>query len=64
MTQGNIKGCAGHDSDYWKRQENITAEAFAHMYEAQFDKIRYKEMKKYFPQALEYFEGKLKEAAK
>ena len=64
LTQGNIKGCAGHDSDYWKRQENITAEAFAHMYEAQFDKIRYKEMKKYFPQALEYFEGKLKEAAK
>lgn len=37
---------------------------FVHMYEAQFDKIRYKEMKKYFPQALEYFEGKLKEAAK
>ena len=29
------------------------------MYEAQFDKVRYKEMKKYFPVALKYFEKQL-----
>ena len=50
--------------DYWDNLENITSEAFAHMFEAQFDKVRYDEMKKYFPQSLEYFEKKLKEAAK
>ena len=48
----------------YRSTENITSEAFAHMFEAQFDKVRYDEMKKYFPQSLEYFEKKLKEAAK
>lgn len=61
LTQGNIKGCAGHIPDYWKNPENITSEAFAHMFEAQFDKTRYDEMKKYFPESLEYFEKKLEE---
>lgn len=64
LTKGNIKGCAGHSADYWNNPENITSEAFAHMYEAQFDKIRYDEIKKFFPESLEYFEKKLKEAAK
>ena len=32
------------------------------MFEAQFDKERYEQMKKYFPNALEYFEKKMKEA--
>ena len=64
LTSGNIRGCAGHMYDYWDNLENITLEAFAHMFEAQFDKVRYDEMKKYFPQSLEYFEKKLKEAAK
>ena len=32
------------------------------MFEAQFDKKRYEQMKKYFPNALEYFEKKMKEA--
>lgn len=45
-------------------EENITSEAFAHMFEAQFDKVRYDEIKKYFPKSLEYFEKILKEAAK
>ena len=40
----------------------LTSEAFAHMFEAQFDETRYNEMKKYFPNALEYFEKKMKEA--
>lgn len=64
LTKGNIKGCAGHGFDYWDNEDNITSEAFAHMFEAQFDKVRYDEMKKYFPKSLEYFEKKLKEAAK
>lgn len=64
LTSGNIRGCAGHMYDYWDNLENITSEAFAHMFEAQFDKVRYDEMKEYFPQSLEYFEKKLKEAAK
>ncbi|MDO4281759.1 MAG: hypothetical protein Q4C56_09025 [Peptococcaceae bacterium] len=37
----------------------VCEEAFAHMFEAQFDEIRYKEMKRYFPGALAYFEEKL-----
>lgn len=64
LTKGNIKGCAGHSIDYWDNQENITSEAFAHMFEAQFDEVHYKEMQKYFPKSLEYFEKKLKEVAR
>lgn len=64
LTKGNIRGCAGHSIDYWDNQENITSEAFAHMFEAQFDEVHYKEMKKYFPKSLEYFEKKLKEVAR
>lgn len=64
LTKGNIKGCAGHSIDYWDNQENIASEAFAHMFEAQFDEVHYKEMQKYFPKSLEYFEKKLKEVAR
>lgn len=59
LTQGNIKGCAGHGLDYWENTKNITSEAFAHMFESQFDKARYNELRKYFPESLEYFEKKL-----
>lgn len=61
VTQGNIIGCASHSEEYWKNRSNVTSEAFAHMFEAQFDKKRYEQMKKYFPNALEYFEKKMKE---
>lgn len=64
LTKGNIRGCAGHSIDYWDNQENITSEAFAHMFEAQFDEVHYKEMQKYFPKSLEYFEKKLKDVAR
>lgn len=60
ITNGNIKGCAGHSQKYWENPKNITSEAFAHMFESQFDEKRYNEMKKYFPQSLEYFEKKLR----
>lgn len=62
VTKGNISGVAGHDLSYWSVNENITSEAFAHMFEAQFDAVRYREMKKYFPQSLAYFEKMLQEA--
>ena len=63
ITKGNIKGCGYHEQSYWQSDEYaITSEAFAHMFEAQFDAIRYNEMKKHFPNALNYFENKLKEA--
>lgn len=60
LTDGGIQGVAGHDLSYWENIDNITSEAFAHMFEAQFDKERYEEMKKVFPNALKYFEEKLK----
>ena len=64
VSNGGITGCAGHGIAYWKDDSMICAEAFAHMYEAQFDKIRYAEMQKYFPSALSKFESMIKEAAK
>ena len=59
ISQGNIQGIAGHSAEYWKDDSVIAAEAFAHMFEAQFDETRYKEMKKYFPNALKKFESML-----
>ena len=64
ISKGNIRGIAGHTADYWKDDSVITAEAFAHMFEAQFDETRYKEMKKYFPNALKKFESTLGGVAK
>ena len=65
LSDGNIRGVAGHGTDYWKKNsDSLSSEAFAHMYEAQFDKTRYKEMQKYFPNALKYFEDKLEEAVR
>lgn len=61
VTNKNISGCAGHPDGYWDNTKNITSEAFAHMFEAQFDEIRYEEMKKYSPESLMYFEKKLEE---
>ncbi|MDE5621153.1 MAG: phage minor capsid protein [Ruminococcus sp.] len=59
LSNGKIKGCSGHmqnDSNYWKNSNRIYSEAFAHMFEAQFDEVRYKEIQKYFPNALKKFE--------
>ncbi len=61
LTNGKIVSVTGHGVDYWVRdKKSITSEAFAHMFECQFDNDRYKGMKKYFPKSLEYFERKLK----
>lgn len=64
LSNGKIKGCAGHiqnHPNYWKNSNMIYSEAFAHMFEAQFDKVRYKEIQKYFPNALKKFETLLEE---
>ena len=44
--------------------EQQARQAFAHMFEAQFDNVRYAEVQKYFPNSLAKFEGILKEAVK
>lgn len=62
LSDGNIKGNGAHPLAYWEKSGNITSEAFAHMFECQSDKIRYNEMKLFFPKALQYFENRLKEA--
>ena len=61
LTNGRIDAVAGHNLAYWSNNDNLTSEAFAHMFEAQFDDIRYKEMKEVFPNSLKYFENMLKE---
>ncbi|MCD7893810.1 MAG: hypothetical protein LUG60_08935 [Erysipelotrichaceae bacterium] len=61
LTDGKIISVSGHGNDYWKQDNyTITRESFAHMFECQFDYERRKEMKKYFPKSLNYFEKKLK----
>lgn len=66
VTDGKIFGKYAHSHmnnfTYWKRYGALESEAFAHMFEAQFDKERYKLLKKYFPTALGEFE-KLLEGA-
>lgn len=63
VTMGEIRGVAGHSASYWN-DKSITSEAFAHMFEAQFDNIRREEMKKYFPNALDYFEKNMERMSK
>lgn len=58
-TGGKIQSVFGYNLNYWS-ESKITSEAFAHMFEARFDKVRCEEMKKVFPNALKYFEEKLK----
>lgn len=63
LSNGIIQGCATHPPGYWTK-DKLTAEAFAHMYEAQFDPVRYEQMKHYFPTALARFEELLGGAVK
>ncbi len=63
LSAGKIKGCGYHVSDYWT-PNRVSQEAFAHMFEAQFDAVRYEEMKKYFPKSFKRFEELLGGALK
>ncbi len=41
LTDGKVVGVSGHGIAYWIRdKKTITSEAFAHMFECQFDKER------------------------
>ncbi|MCD7840028.1 MAG: hypothetical protein LUG46_05290 [Erysipelotrichaceae bacterium] len=60
LTDGTIVNVSGHGLNYWIcDKKTITSEAFAHMFECEFDAKKRKEMKKYFPKSLEYFESVL-----
>lgn len=63
LSAGIIQGCGFHSASYWTK-ERVAQEAFAHMYEAQFDSVRYAQMKHYFPTALARFEELLGGAVK
>ena len=59
-----IRGCASHTRSnirYWEHDGVLAEEAFAEMFESQFDEMRYENMKMYFPNALHVFEKMLKE---
>ena len=61
VTDGSVVGKYGHSNmrGYWQNPGAIETEAFAHMFQAQFDSERYALMKKYFPNALKEFENLL-----
>lgn len=64
LSKEKIKRCTHHPQkangdSYWT-DESICKESFAHMFECQFDEIRYSEMQKYFPSALSVFEDMMK----
>lgn len=62
-TQGKIRGVSSHPKGYYsKHPENLGKEAFAHIYEAQFDRDRRKQLIKYFPQTVEQIEGLMRKA--
>ena len=57
LSGNKIVGISKHEPEYWENDSVFGSEAFAHMYESQFDEIRYKEMKRFFPNALQKFES-------
>ncbi len=64
LSENKCLGNYKHDDSYWIRKGAIEKEAFAHMYEAQFDPNKYALMNKYFPHALSEFEKLLNEVIK
>lgn len=65
LSKGNIHGVAGHNLEYWvKNADAVYSEAFAHMFESQFDEARYNQMRRYFPNALKKFEDILEVISK
>lgn len=54
---GNIVGIARHPDGYFsKHPEKLGQEAFAHVYEAQFDPVRRNQLRKYFPNTVDQIE--------
>ena len=64
LSYETIVGCATHptseNGSYWNNM-SLCQEAFAHMFEAQFDELKYNRMKEFFPSALKEFETMLED---
>lgn len=60
LSRNKARGNWGHPTKYWNGYGALELEAFAHMYEAQFNPARYALMQQYFPSALAEFESLLK----
>ena len=60
-TYGSMIGLYAHEPDYWKKPENLQAEAFAHFFEASMgaDPVVLNGLKKAFPRSFAIFEKKL-----
>jgi len=58
ITNNKCVGAFGHKTEYWKKPQNLPAEAFAHFYEATVrnDTEKIKAIKEVFPNAYEEFE--------
>ena len=55
-TCGELYGSYGHTREYWSREGNIQAEAFAHFFEASMgDEYKYNLLSTYFPTAFGIF---------
>ncbi|MDE5583221.1 MAG: phage minor capsid protein [Ruminococcus sp.] len=62
LSYGAIKGCGYHDgTNYWNKK-TICQEAFANIFDSQFDEQKYKRMQSFFPNALQEFERMLEES--
>ena len=58
-----IRGGWMHDAGYWLRgNDRVEVEAFAHLYEAQYDPVRLAAFRQYFPTATQEFSRILKGA--
>lgn len=64
LSKNRCSGSYGHRLPYWRNPGAVEKEAFAHMFEAQFDPDKYALMQKYFPTALAEFERLLAEVIK
>lgn len=65
LSKNKCVGSYGHwKTAYWSNPGAVEKEAFAHMFEAQFNADKYALMQKYFPDALKEFERLLAEVVK
>ena len=56
ITKNKIQGPYGHKTQYWRdRPQGVATEAFAHLFEAQFDTQRLEAFRRYFPSATSEF---------
>ncbi len=60
LTDNKCVGSYQHRTAYWQNVGSLEKEAFAHMYEASFDKDKRKLMQQYFPNAYAEFEKMIK----